>query len=449
MAVSQGLKELAKKLQLEADAVIAEAEHSPALFGLVLETIASAAMHLEKVGSALESVEPVVTTEVLETVASLAQALDETGDDELIKRASLLDELLVTISAPKNAVAQAKADTEDEINKLRAKYRGEQGEDLYHKRTQSLAEQANKKNVAEAVESIRTYRPMEAPLTTRYCPDHPGVSVMRIADRVYQCGLDKKIYNYEAGFTTEKGNIIPGGGVENQIPDWGHRDPGKTVFDNRESLMSRFTSKEEGMVKLAQVPAHTISMDHDKKQLIISVPVGTSEDQKKMIEQNVVGTYGKLYPIMFKEASLKKKLAQFEGGEEEDDDFEEEFDGPEEFTIELTDEEHEELMIFGGNSDSVGLLFEGLELVRHMPEKGAAIYKIKIGDLYGAYFATASDGAGLGIVPFINKNLQAKIYALFKKSEADVNYDEVLNPNIKFSPHKGRSVLAADESKQK
>jgi hypothetical protein len=62
----------------------------------------------------------------------------------------------------------------------------------------------------------KQYTIMEAPLSTRYCPDHPGVPLMRVGDHQAQCELDKKIYNYETGYTLNNGSKVPGGDVSQQ-----------------------------------------------------------------------------------------------------------------------------------------------------------------------------------------------------------------------------------------
>jgi len=55
---------------------------------------------------------------------------------------------------------------------------------------------------------------------SRYCPDHPGVSLYRIADSVFQCPLDRSIYDYEKGFTTQDGKEHNGGSIAEMTPDW-------------------------------------------------------------------------------------------------------------------------------------------------------------------------------------------------------------------------------------
>ena len=86
--------------------------------------------------------------------------------------------------------------------------------------------------------SIKEYRPLEAPLSTRTCPDHPGAQIARVGEDTYQCSLDKKVYNYKGGFTTMKGNVIPGGDVSAQTQALGDRAIEHMSFDTRESKLN-------------------------------------------------------------------------------------------------------------------------------------------------------------------------------------------------------------------
>lgn len=217
----------------------------------------------------------------LDKLASVASSLDADG---LQKHASVLDEILLTIGASKSAVAQAKAAQDTEVEKLRAQYRHDQRTDDYTKAKEAIDKMNNAEGVRKAVhDQVKTYRPMEAPLDTRYCPDHPGVQISRIADRVYQCSLDKKVYNWEAGFTTEKGNIIPGGGVERQIPDWGQINPGHTVFDTRESKMNSFAAvktaglDDDLLYDMVRSEAESMGVNRDKVQVTDDLKVVANE----------------------------------------------------------------------------------------------------------------------------------------------------------------------------
>lgn len=181
-------------------------------------------------------------------IAEIAGELDKSKDPQLQKYASVLDEILITISAPKNALALMKAAEDAEIDKLREKYNKSNHVDA----GKILQEGIGAKAIADAVKKqVKEYRPLEAPLDTRHCPDHPGVGVIRITDRVVQCSLDHKIYDYNGGFTTMKGNRVPGTSLERQTAGIGESTPGHIVFDTRESMNSR-GAERVGLVKSAK-----------------------------------------------------------------------------------------------------------------------------------------------------------------------------------------------------
>lgn len=152
--------------------------------------------------------------EDLENISNLAMAFDNSDDIELQKEASVLDEILLTIGAPKGGNYNFKAAEEAEIEKIRAKYRA--GADKFYnvgrERENKIADESNK--VIE--QKVKQYKPNEHALSTRCCPDHAGVGLIRIADQTWQCSLDKKIFNYESGFKLEDGSQVPGGSVAQQ-----------------------------------------------------------------------------------------------------------------------------------------------------------------------------------------------------------------------------------------
>jgi len=176
---------------------------------------------------------------ILELLTSFANELDSTGDPELIKEASVLDELLLTLSAPKDAKKVFKAAEQKEIERLREKYK-EEARDQKYKINKETADKDNKREeMSKAItDQVKTYFPNEAPLSTRTCPDHPGAQMLRLGDAVYQCELDKKIYNYQAGYTTMKNNKIPGGDISEQTRSLGDRPIEHTMFNTRESKLN-------------------------------------------------------------------------------------------------------------------------------------------------------------------------------------------------------------------
>lgn len=174
----------------------------------------------------------------LDEIANIAEAFDKSGDNELQKQARVLDELLLAIASPKDTIARIKKAYEDDLNKLREEYREKSIKNNYEDPREELHESYAADYLASAVDKeVKKYRPLEAPLSTRYVPDAPGVQAVRIADGVYQDPITGKIYNYQAGYTTNKGNKVPGGGVEFQSKDVASHQS-QSPFTTREGLMS-------------------------------------------------------------------------------------------------------------------------------------------------------------------------------------------------------------------
>lgn len=92
-----------------------------------------------------------------------------------------------------------------------------------------------------AEEEVRPIQqPNEGALSTRYCPDHNGIQAVRISERVYQCPIDGKVYNYETGYTNYKGQKVPGGSVAAQTPstsDYGGIP--MRIYDSRQTILNR------------------------------------------------------------------------------------------------------------------------------------------------------------------------------------------------------------------
>ena len=180
-----------------------------------------------------------INTKDLERLVAMAGDLDNSGDPELVRQASVIDQLLENFAYKKGAYSSE----EKELEKLQDKYKEERGEWLYkgvreELHNQIAADEA-KKQIAK---NVKEYRPLEAPLSNRYCPDHSGTMVMRVSDDVYACPIDGKHYNYREGFTTMKGNKIPGTSVDQQsasVQDSVRQQA--TSFSTRESKIGERT----------------------------------------------------------------------------------------------------------------------------------------------------------------------------------------------------------------
>lgn len=152
----------------------------------------------------------------LDKLAKLASELDSSDDESKQAQASVLDEILLGIGAKKKAVA------------------GDDYKNPYQLGQSKYVDEAKK----AIKDKVKEFRPLEAPLSTRTCPDHPGALLARTEDHVYQCQLDKAYYNYQAGFTTMKGNKVPGGSVQNQTRDFDNPVGENLSFNTRESRLN-------------------------------------------------------------------------------------------------------------------------------------------------------------------------------------------------------------------
>lgn len=253
MAISMDLRVLARKLEKSSDdLLISASKKSPDIFEKVAMAIASASTLLEGVANDMDNHASFeMTPQQLDEIAALASAFDESGDPMLQKQASVLDELLLSIAAPKNAKAAASKVTQDEINRLRDERRKSLNKACYTEARERLHMMENHENVAKAVEQqVKRFVPLEAPLQTRYPPDRPGGQMTRITDGVYQDIVTGIIYDYKAGYKTQKGNEVPGGSVENQTRDLGDtRLQGTSLFETRDSLMGRYAGEDAVLIK--------------------------------------------------------------------------------------------------------------------------------------------------------------------------------------------------------
>jgi hypothetical protein len=198
---------------------------------VVAESCVLAAELLRKAADEVDVLEPptesMITPESIAETAALATALDESGDPQLQKMASVLDELLLTVAAP--PVAERRAAANDRAEELRKKYQGNREKLREYNKIADVEKAIDKSNMT------KDYRILEAPLSTRYCPDHPGAQIARVGEHVWQCDLDKKTYNFETGFELNNGDKVPGGDVAQQTQ--GLDIPFHAIFDTRDGRL--------------------------------------------------------------------------------------------------------------------------------------------------------------------------------------------------------------------
>lgn len=229
------LTSIASWLESPDNEAILLAEYDDDCLQVVANSCVQAAALLKITAEAVEDIEPPeeskITSESIDDLAQLATAFDQSGDPLLKKQASVIDELLLTIASPPNAVVQRQDLVDKRLDEIKKKYE-QPSKDL---------EDTNK--VADSVKAIeksnmtKQTNILEEPLSTRYCPDHPGAQVARVGEHLFQCELDKKIYNFETGFTLNNGTKVPGGDVANQTQSM--NIPFYAIFDTREDIMNR------------------------------------------------------------------------------------------------------------------------------------------------------------------------------------------------------------------
>jgi hypothetical protein len=154
-----------------------------------------------------------INSDDLEKLVAIAGEFDDSGDPELVRQASVIDQLLNDFAYKRAAQSQE----EIELEKLQNKHKDERREQLYSGIKDNLHKQIEADEAVKKIQDqVKEYRPLEHPLSTRTCPDHFGTMMARVSDDVYQCPLDHKVYNWRDGFTTMKGEKVPGTSVDQQ-----------------------------------------------------------------------------------------------------------------------------------------------------------------------------------------------------------------------------------------
>jgi hypothetical protein len=231
MRISEMLSAIASWLESPNNEAVLLAEYHEGSMKVVAESCVLAAALLKNAAEQVSEMEPPeeskITPQAIEEIAALAAAFDASGDPALKKQASVLDELLLSIAAP--PVEGRKDLLDARTEELKKKYENPRKE-LHDTNKIGESEKAIDKS-----QMTKQYDILEAPLSTRYCPDHPGVQIARVGEHMWQCELDKKSYNFETGFELNNGAKVPGGDVAQQTQ--GLNVPYHAIFDTREGRL--------------------------------------------------------------------------------------------------------------------------------------------------------------------------------------------------------------------
>jgi hypothetical protein len=229
MRIAEMLQAMAKWLESPNNEALLLADEDEECLKIVAESCIVAASFLKTAAEHVDLLEPeepsVLTPASLTELASIANAFDASGDAGLQRQASVIDELLLTIAADPKEIGQRKDLYESRIEEMKKKYQQPR---------ETLADYNKIDDIAKEIKDsgyTKQYRILEAPLNTRYCPDHAGTSVARVGEHRYQCPLDKKVYDYAEGFTLDNGSKVPGGDVAQQTTT--PSVPMQSIFDDR------------------------------------------------------------------------------------------------------------------------------------------------------------------------------------------------------------------------
>jgi hypothetical protein len=233
MKLSEKLLILAAWLQETDNELLVDAESNEEHMAVVADALICCADICKTAANVVEKTEedaPVFTAAKLDEMAAVAKAFDESGDELLEKQASVLDDILLTIAAPKNFRFNFKQAEDNRIDELKKKYQ----------EIKPIIDDINK--ISDATKTIKDSaiyaNPVESKvskesLSTRYCMEHHGFSMIRVGENEYQCPVDHKVFNFQTGFTLNNGKMVAPAGVEYQSRYMLDHSPGHAIFDTR------------------------------------------------------------------------------------------------------------------------------------------------------------------------------------------------------------------------
>ena len=233
MKTSDKLKSVIGWLENPNNELIVAAENSgdEIKLHLIASGLVEAAEALKNYADKIEQIENAESVDVsnLDVVAELAEEFDK--DPALQSYASALDELLITIAAPKDWQAAYKKLEDARLDELKRKY--QEPKEILDEKNKTAAKDYEKD--LKDSPKMKSARILSEPLDSRYCPDHAGAQIMRIGERTWQCSLDGKVYSYLDGFEKLDGTKVPGSSVENQ----------SSVLDNVVPQIFDFTTRQD------------------------------------------------------------------------------------------------------------------------------------------------------------------------------------------------------------
>jgi len=139
--------------------------------------------------------------DALENLVSMANEFDNSGDPDLLKKANLIDEIFITMSSNIEEQEKFKLAMDLKIENIKKR---------------SKNKETQKKSEASIDDTDNnSYRPLQAPLSTRSFPGKPGQMMVRISDGVWYDIDSGEQIDFKTGYNLD-GKKVPGTSVENQ-----------------------------------------------------------------------------------------------------------------------------------------------------------------------------------------------------------------------------------------
>lgn len=192
------------------------------------------------------------TSDVFEKLSAIADRLDSLGATD---EADAVDAFIAKHAAKKKdapaPAAEAPVSKADQVLEVKPEADTEQSkryDDKHHHSLQVREPKSQKERMDlegyKDTHHVHTYQPVKEAMekeaaSTRYCPEHIGVSLGRVGEATYQCPLDGKTYNWEVGYTDYDGKHHEGGSVAAQTPDSSGYEIPHRIFDSRENILNR------------------------------------------------------------------------------------------------------------------------------------------------------------------------------------------------------------------
>jgi hypothetical protein len=193
-----------------------------------------------------------VELNIFEKLSAIADRLDSFGAAD---EADAVDAFIAKHAAKKKEepapAAEAPVFKADVVMEHKPEADTEQSkryDDKHHHSLQVREPKTNKERMDlegyKGTHHVHTYQPVKEAMekeaaSTRYCPEHIGVTMGRVGEATFQCPLDGKTYNWEVGFTDYDGKHHEGGSVAAQTPDSSGVEIAHRVFDSRSSAINR------------------------------------------------------------------------------------------------------------------------------------------------------------------------------------------------------------------